>query len=131
MKTSIHVEGELLKAELAGTFALADAMDSFRQVVESIAVHHPRIVLMDARDVAGHIKPLERFCYGEFVAKETSSLPGRGVFPIPRFAYVLAPDVIDPQRMGETAAVNRGMLVKAFTDLQEALNWLGSSTPSR
>jgi hypothetical protein len=86
---------------------------------------------MDARNVAGHIGPVERFRYGEFVAKETHSLPERGVLPMPRFAYVLAPDVIDPERVGETAAVNRGMLVKAFTDLHEALNWLGSSTPSR
>jgi len=124
MEDSIRVDGTLLIAEQAGLFDLAEAMNAFRRVVESIVVHRPTVVLVDARRVTGYIDTLDRFQYGEFIAAQARSLPARGVLPMPRFAYVLAADVIDPQRVGETAAVNRGMLTRAFTDLDEALNWL-------
>jgi hypothetical protein len=44
---------------------------------------------------------------------------------MPQFAYLLIPPVGDPQRLGENAAVNRGMFVKVFEDLDDALKWLG------
>ena len=42
----------------------------------------------------------------------------------PKFAYVLAPPVLDLDRFGEIVAVNRGMNVKAFDNLKDALEWL-------
>jgi hypothetical protein len=32
--------------------------------------------------------------------------------------------VLDPDRFGETVAVNRGMPVRVFDNLEEALKWL-------
>ena len=40
------------------------------------------------------------------------------------FAYVIHQRVHDPQRDGETVAVNGGMDVKAFEDTDEAVEWL-------
>jgi hypothetical protein len=42
----------------------------------------------------------------------------------PRFAYVLEKPVLDPERLGETVARNRGMDVKAFDNIEEADRWL-------
>jgi hypothetical protein len=42
----------------------------------------------------------------------------------PQFAYVISEPLRDPQRYGETVAVNRGMNVKTFETLEEAFVWL-------
>ena len=44
--------------------------------------------------------------------------------PAIQFAYVLKEPVLDPERFGKTVAVNRGMLVKTFDNLEDALGWL-------
>ncbi len=68
---------------------------------------------------------MERFYYGEFAAHAVLSSGDRGVSTAIQFAYVLEVPVLDPERFGETVAVNRGMHVKTFDDLQDALGWLG------
>jgi hypothetical protein len=35
----------------------------------------------------------------------------------------------DPERFGETVAVNRGMDVKTFEEMNEAVEWLNSDGP--
>lgn len=68
---------------------------------------------------------MERFFYAEFSALQVASLRAEGVPHVARFAYLLEEPVLDPNRFGETVAVNRGMLVKAFDNLEEAIVWLG------
>lgn len=41
-----------------------------------------------------------------------------------RFAFVGNEPFIEPERFAATVAVNRGVQMKATTDLQEALDWL-------
>jgi hypothetical protein len=36
--------------------------------------------------------------------------------------------VLDPKRLGETVAVNRGMNIKVFDNPEDARRWLGIST---
>ena len=43
---------------------------------------------------------------------------------VPRFAYVAHAPVRDPERFGETVAVNRGMNVKVFETPEDAMEWL-------
>lgn len=40
------------------------------------------------------------------------------------FAVVGDEPIIDPERFGETVAVNRGVLGKVFTDIDEAVAWV-------
>ena len=42
----------------------------------------------------------------------------------PKFAYALKSPVLDAERFGEIVARNRGMKVKAFESVQEAMDWL-------
>ena len=76
-------------------------------------------------DLPGAPEAIERFYYGEFAAASVWKFKDRGVPPATKFAYVLKEPVLDPQRSGETVAVNRGMLVLAFDNLEDALRWLG------
>src|SRR5262245_36109905 len=54
-----------------------------------------------------------------------------GVSRAAQFAYVLQAPVLDPQRLGEIVAVNRGMWVKAFDNLADALGWLGCAPATK
>ena len=79
-----------------------------------------------AADLRGEPKTIERFFYGEFVARAIAEFADRGmVSRATQFGYVLDEPVLDTQRFGETIAVNRGMFVKTFDNLQDALGWLG------
>ncbi len=41
-----------------------------------------------------------------------------------RFAFVLRPEAMQPDRFFETVAANRGLTVREFIDPDEAMNWL-------
>jgi len=44
--------------------------------------------------------------------------------PSCRYAIVGNHPLVDPKRFGETVAVNRGVNVRAFTEMKQALAWL-------
>lgn len=124
---SIRTDGELLYATYSGEFSLAEAERTFLEILEALERHEVRKVVVDGRAITGELSDLERFFYGAFVAEEVNKLCNRARCHSPQFAYVLTPPVLDPRRFGETVAVNRGMFVKAFDNLNDALEWLGIS----
>ena len=76
--------------------------------------------------IVGTPKVIERFYYGKLVVVEVEALDNtRGYGGSPQFAYVLQGPALDPQRLAEAAATNRGVNVKAFDNTHEALAWLG------
>ena len=110
-----------------GEFSLDDAQRSFLEMLESVAVAKPTKVLFDGRMLIGEPEMIERFYYGEFAARSVASFASRGVSPATRFAYVLEEPMLDPDRFGETVAVNRGMIVRAFDNLEAARAWLAAA----
>ena len=110
-----------------GEFSLDEAQQRFLEMLESVAVAKLTKVLFDGRMLVGEPKMIERFYYGEFAARSVASFASRGVSPATRFAYVLEEPMLDPERFGETAAVNRGMIVRAFDNLEAARAWLGAA----
>ena len=115
-----------LHATLSGDFSLAEAQTTFLQILESVELHKVKKVLVDGRAINGAPTTMERFYYGEFVANAVTELRSRVEIDLPMFSYVLIEPVLDPGRYGETVAVNRGMFVKTFDNLADALEWLGS-----
>jgi len=67
---------------------------------------------------------MERFYYGEFVSQETHKLIDRGLNFLPIFAYILVPPILDTNKFGENVALNRGMNVKTFDNIDDGLHWL-------
>ena len=104
---------------------MEEAKRSFLEMLEAVARHKVKKVLLDGRKLLGEPEAMERFYYGEFVAQAVGEFSDRGVSRATKFAYVLKEPVLDPRRFGETVAVNRGMLVKTFDNLEYALGWLG------
>ncbi len=124
LKLSIRADEELLCATYSGKFSLAEAQETFLQIIEGIQQHKLQKILVDGRAITGEPSTLERFLYGEFAAEKVMTLRIQHAL-FPRFAYVLIPPVLDLRRLGENVAVNRGMVIKTFENLDNALQWLG------
>jgi hypothetical protein len=121
----IRRESGCLHGSAMGEFSLEEAKRTFLEMLEAVARHQVKKVLFDGRRLTGDPDILERFYYGKFAADAVLQFKDRGVSPATQFAYVLKEPVLDAQRFGETVAVNRGMLVKTFDNLEDALGWLG------
>jgi len=121
-----YIEPGLVRGRIEGEFDIEDAKRTFLEILDLVEQHKSARVLIDGRALDGEPKVIERFYYGEFVADAVNGLRTRGwVGETPQFAYVMLEPVLDPMRLGETVAVNRGMNVKSFEDANEALEWLG------
>ncbi len=115
----------LLEVKVDGEFSLDEAKQSFLQTLDSVGRHGAMKVLIDGRHVKGEPEVMERFFYGEFAAAETARMTSKyNMSRAPRFAYVLEEPMLDPRRFGENVASNRGMIIKAFDNREEALEWL-------
>jgi len=114
-----------LYVEVTGTFSLEEAQQNFVKLLDAVKEHGTEKILADGRDVLGEPATIERFYYGEFVANAVKALLESGwERKPPQFAYVLREPVLDPLRLGETVAVNRGMNIKVFEHHYEAIEWL-------
>jgi hypothetical protein len=115
----------LLRVIATGEFSLEEAKRTFLEILDAVARHKTEKILLDGRELTGEPDTIHRFLYGEFVARAvTRDITERRIPHILQFAYVLQEPVLDPQRFGETVAVNRGMWVKALDNLEDALEWL-------
>jgi hypothetical protein len=125
MFLAIRPEPGLLHVDATGEFSLKEAKRTFIEMLEAVALHKTNKVFFDGRKLLGKPEKMERFYYGEFVARTVWYFAELGVSRATKYAYVLRAPVIDPGRFGETVARNRGMDVMAFDNPEEALEWLG------
>ena len=124
MIQEIVSEPDFLYVRVKGEFSLEEAQRNFTEMLEALARHKVKKVLVDGREVTGEPRTIERFFYGKFAAAEVAEFAERGVSRATCFAYVLHEPVLDPERFGETVAVNRGMRLRAFDALEDAHKWL-------
>ena len=105
---------------------MAEAERTFLEMLDAVARQQTAKILFDGRALQGEPSTIQRFLYGVFAAHAVErDIRERRVPRAAQFAYVLQEPVLDPQRFGETVAVNRRMWVKAFDTLEDALGWLG------
>jgi hypothetical protein len=128
MTQGLTAESDYLYVTANGTFSLDEAQRSFLEMLESLARFKLTKVLFDGRMLVGEPQMIERFYYGEFAARSVASFASRGVSVATRFAYVLVEPMLDPERFGETVAVNRGLRVRAFDNLEAARAWLEAAS---
>jgi hypothetical protein len=123
MTLEINAGPGSLRAVVSGEFSMAEAKRTFLEILDAVARHRAEKVFIDGRELKGEPKTIERFLYGSFAAHAVTTHPKRA----PRasqFAYILREPVFDPQRFGETVAVNRGMWVRSFDNPDDAFEWL-------
>ena len=124
-------ENSQLRIALEGEFSLAEAQAQFVDILDGVVKHQARTVLVDGRTLTGVPDSVQRYLYGEFVAKAVGAVSGRGLVKTPRFAYVLQDPVRDPGRLGQMVAKNRGMNVQTFDNMSDAEHWLAVTGPAR
>jgi hypothetical protein len=120
----ISAEPDFLYVRTKGEFSLEEAQENFMAMLQAVAQHKVKKVLMDGRGITGEPETMERFFYGEFTAESVAKFKKHGVALSTQFAYVLEEPVLDPNRFGETVAVNRGLVMKVFDALEDAREWL-------
>ena len=114
-----------LRARVSGEYSLRAAQDVYDEAVQTaLAAGHDRI-LLDATAVSGAPTQDERYMLGLFVAAEQRILAAKHPAISVQVAVVGRQPLVDPERFGETVAVNRGAKVKVSEQLDEALAWLG------
>src|SRR3954470_764399 len=125
MLLQIHPQGAVLNVVATGKFSLAEAKRTFLEMLDAAALHKSKKVLFDGRMLIGEPRFIERFYFGEFAADTFVTSVEKGVCTGMQFAYVLKEPLLDKGRFGETVAVNRGLNVLAFDNVEAALHWLG------
>ena len=124
MILTTSAEPDFLRAVIRGEFSSEEAERTFIEIMDAVTQHKSDKVLLDGRDVTGEPTTMQRFYYGEFAAATVARYSKESRKPGPKFAYVLVEPVLDPARFGEVVAVNRGMNIKVFENLAQALGWL-------
>jgi len=126
----MHFESGLLSVDASGDFSLEDAKLAFLEMLGAVVQYKAEKILLDGRNVNGNPRDIERFYYGEFAARETRNIVVEHKI-VPRFAYVLHEPLRDPARLGETVAMNRGMVIKVFENPEDATEWLNGRADSQ
>ena len=123
MMLNLETESQIIRAVISGEFSDEEGKRTFLEILGTSERLGIDKILIDGAQVTGNINIIQRFFYGEFVAQTTLDLRMRSNH-YPQLAYVLKEPVLDPNRFGETVAVNRGAFCKAFDNIHEALAWL-------
>ena len=127
----MHFEAGLLNVVARGEFSLEEAKRAFLEILGAVTRYQAEKVLLDGRNLKGKPADIDRFYYSRFAAEETMRLVNEDRIRLPRFAYVLHEPIRDPERFGETVAVNRGMIAKTFETPEEAFEWLEITPPNK
>jgi hypothetical protein len=129
MELAITEEEGVLVVAVSGRFELADANRALVELFEAVARHGTKKVLVDCRPLAGSITILELDEHTTFGARELRRFASQGVDLGTRFAYVTVGPFFDPTRFAETVAVNRGMVLRLYNDVDAARSWLDTPVP--
>lgn len=117
------VEQDYLLVRCSGAYqSVQDIKDLFQRAVDAARQYRKAQVLVDVYGVTGQISFVDRYAGALFL---TELLKVQAWNQIRRFAMAGQPPVIDPSRIGETVAANRGVNARVFLDLEEAVAWLG------
>jgi len=127
MRVDFEPRKNYLRAVVSGDYNLRAAQDIYDQAIKIAVAGGQTHILIDASRVTGAPTQDERYMLGLFVAAEQRILASRTPPAEVQVAVYGSQPLIDPERFGETVAVNRGAKVKVSEHLDEALSWLGVS----
>ncbi len=110
---------------MEGEYAFSETGPSFDKMLAACEKYQATKVLVDGRGLTGNPTTLERFNFAATLTLKYFALRMTDRIPPTRFAFLANHPIVDPRRIGETVAVNRGLPIKVSTDPQEAFDWLG------
>jgi len=99
-----------------------------KQIIEVYVAHKAIKILVDLGKVTGDRTTTQRFELGVLAADKYHEIQSKLNLPNCSFAAVGNEPVVDPNRFTETVAVNRGLNVKVFTEMDKAIRWLAAQS---
>ena len=131
LTVDIEPRKDHLLATLSGVFSLRGAQEAYDRAVKAALPLGLSRILLDASAVTGKPTQDERYALGMFVATEQRLLAAQSPPCDVQVAIYGHQPLVDPNRFGETVALNRGAKVKVSERLDEALAWLGATAENR
>ena len=118
---TMEVKSGYLLVSCHGEFAGSGLLEIHRQALDRAKQEGLRAILVDATRLEQRVAPttIARFGLGKALAALQRD---RGSW-IP-VAFVGKEPLIDPQRLGETAAINRGGRARVFDSVEDAEDWI-------
>ena len=118
LEYEVAIEPDCVLLTCTGLATVDRVVEAFERAAELARAEKSRAALVDIRGTQFE-QPgtLERFDLGT----RTAELLRRHHV---RLAVVGDEPTVDPARFGETVAVNRGAMMRVFTDLESARRWL-------
>jgi hypothetical protein len=121
VRHSVRAERDHTRVDVAGEFEATEAREVLRTALALALQNGHSKLLVDARQVTGNPRTMERFDLGENLARYYHETRGDRLV---RIALVGKEPLVDPQKFGVLVAANRGVPVMVTTDIEEALRWL-------
>ena len=94
---------------------------SAKAIADASKSHPVKAVLVDMRHIPGPYTFLDRYQLGEVTARYLAHLP---------VGALVLEKQLDPGRIGQVVATNRGAKLEVFTDPAAAERWLGKFRPT-
>ncbi len=121
-EVEVLAEENQLKVTTIGYYSLVKVMNALELAIDSAVERKKEKILIDASKVEGeNISLHDRFTYGEHLSQYYIK---HGLGKIFKIAVVSNENISDKRRFGETVATNRGVNVKIFENMDDALQWL-------
>lgn len=112
-----HTEGDILLVKTSGFDEnLQDVMEYGLAIIQAARESGAERVLCDERELEYQLNTFDTYESAEFIASQAPQ--------IAKVAIVCSPDVQADADFWETVAVNRGMRVRMFLDLEKARRWV-------
>jgi hypothetical protein len=125
LTTKTELRKEYLYVLVEGEFEYLSSIQSTDAILEACARHQTTKALIDFRGVTGKIIDIERFHYAEVSTDKYNKLLAAGVVKPCRFVWIGKPPQLDPKKLGESVALNRGLILRVTPDLEHAFVFLG------
>jgi len=126
MRYEIRQEPGHTRVNVSGEYEPATAIAILQAGIEAALAHGFHKLLVDARQLTGNPKTMQRFEFSESIARFYHEKRGPDFL---RLALVGNEPLIDPERFGAVVANNRGLPAKATTSMDEALKFLDLEGP--
>ena len=114
-----HATPPHLRLLLTGMVSPEELSTAAAQLLDAVRDHHVPHVITDARDLAGGHGTLDLYGLCAWLSSNPVARTIREAVLLPRAAAMT-----DDVRFWETACLNHGLQVKAFGEMEDAMQWL-------
>ena len=117
----IDINQNYIHVKVSGTFSFIEYKSIIEVILSECVKNNKSSILFDEREVEGNMTTWERYNLSVYFSK--LSREHTSTFKV-KIAVVGFPPLIDPDRFGETVALNRGININVTNDIDEAIRWL-------